>query len=822
MLKARYTLLLFLLLVINTCLFGQDAAAPAADTSSPKVETAPAANASSSDANATPEVKEVLQKENIFREESAIAFNQLLDDGRKLLAAKDYPRAQEKFDTVMRNTDQAGTTKAFYDRAAAGRAMVSAAQGVEAENQGKYTAAQGFFEEALKFQPNNPEYTAALARIHARTSVDEEKYGGNKSVTPDFIQKVKHVQQLIFEGDRFLETGQLDIAKSRYQDVLRIDPYNKVVIAKLQRIEDSKFRLETERLKTNRDQALLDVEKDWSDRLPPKLQTSNRAPTVGGATETQGDIIRRKLDTIKIQKLNFEDVDIAEAITFLQEQSRKLDETDHTGVNFVLKLNETPAATDAPAAGAAAAPDAATTPTAPINKNISLSLTDVPLSKILEIIKRTTGLQILIEENAVFILPPTESSETFLQVETFTVPPNFFTSAKAAVAVDVRDQLTSRGISFPKGSSASYFANTSKLVVRGTRNMLNEIYNLLIQNPEAVSHVMVEARFVDFVETKAEMMRFNWVLGADSTIPAAAASVAAGFPAPGVAGSTTGTATSANTLGLRGVDAIPNNTVDALLTQNAGHGSPYNPAQLTIGGLINGQGLSVLLELLSNNAGSNLLSAPRITLQKGAKGTVRISQEFIYPKNYTAPQMPQANNPAVIPSSPTDFNWDDPKNVGVVMKLEVQDILEQPRLINLAFTDLAATEFSGFINYGADITEVLPDDNDNGVIETVVKGVALMPVFTVRRTQTHIQVRDGHTVVMGGFIRDDTRKVDDKVPVLGDLPLLGKLFRSKVDQRIKRNLIILVTATLVDADGQPRYPASAIDADAAITSASAE
>ena len=47
------------------------------------------------------------------------------------------------------------------------------------------------------------------------------------------------------------------------------------------------------------------------------------------------------------------------------------------------------------------------------------------------------------------------------------------------------------------------------------------------------------------------------------------------------------------------------------------------------------------------------------------------------------------------------------------------------------------------------------------------------------------------------------QKVNDKVPVLGDVPLVGRLFRSKVDQNIKSNLIIFVTARLIDPSGQP-------------------
>ena len=55
---------------------------------------------------------------------------------------------------------------------------------------------------------------------------------------------------------------------------------------------------------------------------------------------------------------------------------------------------------------------------------------------------------------------------------------------------------------------------------------------------------------------------------------------------------------------------------------------------------------------------------------------------------------------------------------------------------------------------------------------------------------------------MGGLITEDLQKVNDKIPILGDIPLIGALFRSKSEQSIKKNLLIFVTAKLVDPAGR--------------------
>jgi general secretion pathway protein D len=72
---------------------------------------------------------------------------------------------------------------------------------------------------------------------------------------------------------------------------------------------------------------------------------------------------------------------------------------------------------------------------------------------------------------------------------------------------------------------------------------------------------------------------------------------------------------------------------------------------------------------------------------------------------------------------------------------------------------------------------------------------------------TNVSVWDGQTVVLGGLMREDVQKTEDKVPIIGDIPLVGRLFRTNVDQHIKRNLIIFVTARLVTPGGLPLNPA---------------
>ena len=101
------------------------------------------------------------------------------------------------------------------------------------------------------------------------------------------------------------------------------------------------------------------------------------------------------------------------------------------------------------------------------------------------------------------------------------------------------------------------------------------------------------------------------------------------------------------------------------------------------------------------------------------------------------------------------------------------------------------------------VTEFLGYD-DPGQFQAIVGNLAAptpLPRFRIRQVTTSSIVWDGQTIVMGGLIAEKVAKVRDKVPVLGDLPLVGRLFRSEAKSSSKKNLVIFVTPTIIDPAG---------------------
>jgi general secretion pathway protein D len=103
------------------------------------------------------------------------------------------------------------------------------------------------------------------------------------------------------------------------------------------------------------------------------------------------------------------------------------------------------------------------------------------------------------------------------------------------------------------------------------------------------------------------------------------------------------------------------------------------------------------------------------------------------------------------------------------------------------------TEFNGY--------DTAPAITFGGNANNLAVLPVILPNFTVRQVITTVNVWDGQTVVLGGLITSYVTTEKDKVPVIGDVPLLGRLFQSQSKSSVKKNLMIFVTPTIVDPAG---------------------
>jgi general secretion pathway protein D len=256
------------------------------------------------------------------------------------------------------------------------------------------------------------------------------------------------------------------------------------------------------------------------------------------------------------------------------------------------------------------------------------------------------------------------------------------------------------------------------------------------------------------------------------------------------------------------------------------------PGIFGVGGLLTDPQFQMVVRALNQKKGVDVLSAPRVTTKSGQRALIEIVREFRYPTQFDPPQVPQTIGSAtrdssvvslggtssvpVTPTTPTHF---ETRNTGVT--LEVEPVVGPDGVtIDLNLVP-QVVEFEGFINYGSPIlapSSSFVDTMTGGLITSpqsvITPNVINQPVFSTRKVTTSVSVWDGQTVVLGGLMREDVQKTEDRTPVLGDIPLVGRLFRNNAEQHIKRNLIIFVTARLINPGGQLMKPnASMSDSD---------
>ncbi|MGA3266624.1 MAG: hypothetical protein ABSE16_07370 [Verrucomicrobiota bacterium] len=131
--------------------------------------------------------------------------------------------------------------------------------------------------------------------------------------------------------------------------------------------------------------------------------------------------------------------------------------------------------------------------------------------------------------------------------------------------------------------------------------------------------------------------------------------------------------------------------------------------------------------------------------------------------------------------------------VGPILDV-VPYVLADGYTVNLTLIP-SLTEFDGYATPP-------PIPNLSGVAGlNVVELPVVLPQFTVRQVVTTVNVWDNQTVVLGGLITSTVQNTSDKIPVLGDVPLIGTLFTSQSKTTTRQNLMVFVTATIVDPAG---------------------
>ena len=534
------------------------------------------------------------------------------------------------------------------------------------------------------------------------------------------------------------------------------------------------------------------------------------------------------------------------------------------GLNFVIRKPQAPAAVATPAADLAgglepaAAPALTVAPDPGALRVKELRLTNVPIATALKYICDSTRLKYKVDDFAVTLVPASDDREDIV-TRSFIVPPDFLDQLGDGGAAEeessdpfaskaetgggaglkkrgnVQDLLKKKGVPFPDRASAQFIATNSTLVVNNTPSNMDLIEGIVKAMEESSpKQIKIMTKFVEISQENNEELGFDWIItpfGIGGDLFAGGGTIGSGTPRtnqdflgtvnnttiPGVPLAPGQNVSNIATGGTRsGSQAITRDSIDSILNNpsRTAQNTAVAPGILSLTGLFTDGQVQMIMRGLSQKKGADIMTAPSVLAKSGQKATIEIIREFIYPTEYEPPELPQnvgggnqgggflgggggGGSFPVTPATPTAF---EPRNTGVTLEIE-PTLGTNGTVIDLRFAP-EIVEFEGFINYGSPIQSPSSDALGNPTTVTVTENRIEMPVFSVRRVSTALSIYDGHTVAVGGLMREDVQNVEDKVPILGDIPLIGRLFQTKAENRIKSNLIIFVTAQIIDATGR--------------------
>jgi len=378
--------------------------------------------------------------------------------------------------------------------------------------------------------------------------------------------------------------------------------------------------------------------------------------------------------------------------------------------------------------------------------------------------------------------------------------------------VAIKNFLTRSGVAFELPSTLSY--DGTNLIVYQSRKNLDRVKNI-IRRYSDIKQVHIEAKFMEVEQKVLNELGVNWNLS--PTINQANALLPAPLPAPFNQVDPTATVNAATNLrSINSVFATNNSTVNSLrVTQNGNtvatpQPAPRFPGGANLGGtnnsyaanvgIIGAETLGVAIRAIEENSGSDLMSSPSLTVLDGKTAVIKVAQLLRYPQAYGDTQSNVGTGGggtlgttgaavAITAGTPQDFTIQE---VGVTLEVTPTVAADDSIALNLK---PKVTEFEGFVEYGGTSIAI-----SGGVSVSVPSGF-FQPIFSTREVTTDVTVFDGATVVIGGLTREEVKTVDDKVPVLGSIPLIGAAFRSSGKTIQKKSLMVFVTANLVSPGG---------------------
>ncbi len=751
------------------------------------------------------------------------AASVLIDEAESSVRKGELDEATALLDKASANLPRNIATKPVSDRIKSVKSSIISRRAFLAMDAREMNKADAFVRE---FERLNGADDASSRRLRAEfaSKKSDPAYRSVDEISPGLRAKDDKVQELLVKGRARYLYGDYAGALDAYREILQYQPNN---------AESKAFQVRIRQvLSENSGQWNRNVSKgkllellDESWKLP---EVYNREVAVAGGSAT-ADPVLDKLRSITVPEINIRDLPFDRAIAQLTIVSQSYDK-ENKGVNmFVID------------------PDRK-------NPSVNMTLRNVTLEKAIDLITKQVNFTYTINSGIIEIRPDSGSND--LETEFFPLssaaetkmtgigtgapasstpgatasPFGGATAGAGATDVNPRNEgiknfLTRSGVSFEVTGAVLNYDGTTLIVTQNRKN-LERIRNILRRYSD-IKQVHIESKFIEVSESSLNELSTNLRLSktvngvqtiraqtnlrsvndvfGSATVSNPGSIAVAGVPGPPalINGQYVyAVGESSNTPIANNPPNFPSGNFGGR-EPTFGGAAGWNGAAGSYNGMIGTIGsydLSIFLKAIEQSSGSDLMSAPSLTVLDGKTAIIKIAQLLRYPQSYGDTQSNVGSSGGnqngggsagvtITAGTPQDFTVQE---VGVTLEVTPTVGADDSIALNLK---PKVTEFEGFVEYGGTSVAI-----SSGTTVTIPSGF-FQPIFTTREVSTDVTVFDGATVVIGGLTREEVKTVNDKVPVLGDIPLIGAAFRSSGKSTIKKNLTVFVTANLVSPGG---------------------
>lgn len=317
-----------------------------------------------------------------------------------------------------------------------------------------------------------------------------------------------------------------------------------------------------------------------------------------------------------------------------------------------------------------------------------------------------------------------------------------------AKAADVQPVVASM-VEANAGGKLVVDTRSNALVITERPSRFNRIRPIIENLDRATDQVMIESKFIEVADNDAKNLGIKWTSlnGYDASV-----------------GPFNSTWKETLTNGL-----WPDGRVEKNLQKvdpKTGEITFQSGQVITNTAAMDGAKFEATLTALNTLSDSKVISNPTIVTLNNTEATINVGEEYPIP-NYTYNQEQGA-------FEVSGFEY---KPLGVLLKVTPQ------------------VNARGFIKLTLE-----PEVSARGT-DAVTFGTAKIPVINTRKTKTQISMKDGYTMGIGGLLSKSDLNGSTKVPVLGSIPVIGNLFKSKSKENSMKNLLIFITAKIVNAEG---------------------